>query len=156
VDPRAGLDTEARGKIHSPLLGIEPRSPGRPARSQTLYCLSYPAHSSMTLQFAEHTTCDTCIIAEISTCLFWTKAKVGNPVASRTRGELTANVRRHSQHFCNLSDKRVVKFRIKFSKFFFKFSQFVSLFASNRVVRIYMFWKKNLFSVFKYFFLIFN
>jgi hypothetical protein len=23
--------------------GIEPRSPGRPARSQTLYCLSYPA-----------------------------------------------------------------------------------------------------------------
>jgi hypothetical protein len=22
--------------------GIEPRSPGRPARSQTLYCLSYP------------------------------------------------------------------------------------------------------------------
>jgi hypothetical protein len=29
----------------NPLLppGIEPRSPGRPARSQTLYCLSYPA-----------------------------------------------------------------------------------------------------------------
>jgi hypothetical protein len=26
------------------LPGIEPRSPGRPARSQTLYCLSYPAH----------------------------------------------------------------------------------------------------------------
>jgi hypothetical protein len=36
VGPRAGLDTEARGKIISPLLGIEPRSPGRPARSQTL------------------------------------------------------------------------------------------------------------------------
>jgi hypothetical protein len=36
VGPRAGLDTEARGKIPSPLLGIEPRSPGRPARSQTL------------------------------------------------------------------------------------------------------------------------
>jgi hypothetical protein len=34
--PRAGLDTEARGKILSPLPGIEPRSPGRPARSQTL------------------------------------------------------------------------------------------------------------------------
>jgi hypothetical protein len=34
---------EARGKILSPLPGIEPRSPGRPARSQTLYCLSYPA-----------------------------------------------------------------------------------------------------------------
>jgi hypothetical protein len=34
VGPRAGLDTEARGK--NPLLpaGIEPRSPGCPARSQ--------------------------------------------------------------------------------------------------------------------------
>jgi hypothetical protein len=40
VGPRAGLDTEDRGKILSPLPGIEPRSPGRPARSQTLYCLS--------------------------------------------------------------------------------------------------------------------
>jgi hypothetical protein len=37
VGPRAGLDTEDRGKILSPLPGIEPRSPGRPARSQTLY-----------------------------------------------------------------------------------------------------------------------
>jgi hypothetical protein len=37
VGPRAGLDTEARGKILSPLLGIEPLSPGRPAPSQTLY-----------------------------------------------------------------------------------------------------------------------
>jgi hypothetical protein len=44
VGPRAGLDTEARGKILSPLPGNEPRSPGRPARSQTLYWLSYPAH----------------------------------------------------------------------------------------------------------------
>jgi hypothetical protein len=44
VGPRAGLDTEARGKILSPLPGIEPRSPGRPACSQTLYCLSYPAY----------------------------------------------------------------------------------------------------------------
>jgi hypothetical protein len=44
VGPRAGLDTEARGKILSPIPEIEPRSPGRPARSQTLYCLSYPAH----------------------------------------------------------------------------------------------------------------
>jgi len=35
VGPRAGLDTEARGKILSYLPGIEPRSPGRPARSQT-------------------------------------------------------------------------------------------------------------------------
>jgi hypothetical protein len=37
VDPRAGLDTEARGKIISPLPEIGPQSPGRPARSQTLY-----------------------------------------------------------------------------------------------------------------------
>jgi hypothetical protein len=45
VGPSAGQDTEARGKILSPLPGIEPRSPGRPARSQTLYWLSYPAHT---------------------------------------------------------------------------------------------------------------
>jgi hypothetical protein len=44
VGPRAGVDTEARGKILYLLPGIEPRSPGRPARSQTLYCLSYAAH----------------------------------------------------------------------------------------------------------------
>jgi len=43
VGPRAGLDTEATGNILSPLPGIEPRSPGRPARSQILYWLSYPA-----------------------------------------------------------------------------------------------------------------
>jgi hypothetical protein len=36
VGPRAGLDTEAGGKILSPLPGIEPRSPGHPTRSQTL------------------------------------------------------------------------------------------------------------------------
>jgi hypothetical protein len=42
VGPRAGLDTEARGKIIWPCLGIEPRSPGRPVRSQTLYWLGYP------------------------------------------------------------------------------------------------------------------
>jgi hypothetical protein len=40
VGPRAGMDTEARGKILSLLPGIEPRSSGSPARSQTL---SYPA-----------------------------------------------------------------------------------------------------------------
>jgi hypothetical protein len=34
VGPRAVLDTEVRGKILSPLPGIERRSPGRPARSQ--------------------------------------------------------------------------------------------------------------------------
>jgi hypothetical protein len=37
VGPRAGVETEVRGKILSPLLGIEPLSPGRPAHSQTLY-----------------------------------------------------------------------------------------------------------------------
>jgi hypothetical protein len=42
VGPTAGLETEARGKIPYPLPGIESRSPGRPARSQTLYRLSYP------------------------------------------------------------------------------------------------------------------
>jgi hypothetical protein len=47
VGPRAGLDTETRGKILSSLPGIEPRSPGRPARSQTLYWLSYPAHTNL-------------------------------------------------------------------------------------------------------------
>jgi hypothetical protein len=46
MGPRAGLDTEAREKILSPLPGIECGSPGRPARSQTLYWLSYPAHES--------------------------------------------------------------------------------------------------------------
>jgi hypothetical protein len=45
VDPRASLDTEARWKILSPLPGIEPQSPRYPACSQTLYWLSYPAHS---------------------------------------------------------------------------------------------------------------
>jgi hypothetical protein len=48
VGPRAGLDTEARGKNPLPLPGIEPRLPRRPARSQTLYCLSYPAHEFTT------------------------------------------------------------------------------------------------------------
>jgi hypothetical protein len=41
MGPRAGLDTEDRGKILAPA-GIEPRSSSRLARSQTLYCLSYP------------------------------------------------------------------------------------------------------------------
>jgi hypothetical protein len=45
VGPRAGLDTEARGKTLSPLPGIEPQSPGHPVRSQTLYCPSYPSFS---------------------------------------------------------------------------------------------------------------
>jgi hypothetical protein len=33
VWPRAGLDTEARGNIVSPLPGIDPRSPSRPTRN---------------------------------------------------------------------------------------------------------------------------
>jgi hypothetical protein len=37
VGPRAGLDTKAGGNILSSLRGIEPPSPGRPVRSQTLY-----------------------------------------------------------------------------------------------------------------------
>jgi hypothetical protein len=37
VSPTADLDTEATGKVLSPLPGIEPQSQGRPARSQTLY-----------------------------------------------------------------------------------------------------------------------
>jgi len=37
VGPRAGLDTEARGEILLPLLGIKPQLPGRPAYSQILY-----------------------------------------------------------------------------------------------------------------------
>jgi hypothetical protein len=44
VGHRAGLDTEAGVKILSHLPGIELRSPGRSARSQTLYCLSYLGH----------------------------------------------------------------------------------------------------------------
>jgi hypothetical protein len=35
VGPRAGPGTEARGKVLSLLPTIEPRPPGRPARSQT-------------------------------------------------------------------------------------------------------------------------
>jgi hypothetical protein len=45
VGHRASLDTEDRGTILLPLPGIEPRWPGRPARGQTLYCLSYSAHN---------------------------------------------------------------------------------------------------------------
>jgi hypothetical protein len=42
VVPRAGLDTDVRGKTLLPLRGIEPQSPGRPIHSQTLSWLSYP------------------------------------------------------------------------------------------------------------------
>jgi hypothetical protein len=42
MDPRAGLNTEATGKILSHLQGLEHRSSGRPAPSQAPYTLSYP------------------------------------------------------------------------------------------------------------------
>jgi hypothetical protein len=35
------LATEVRAKILPLVPGVEPRSPGRPVLSQTLYCLSY-------------------------------------------------------------------------------------------------------------------
>jgi hypothetical protein len=47
VGPRAGLDTEVRGKILCPCRGS---NPCRPARSQTLYCLSYPVPSVLPIQ----------------------------------------------------------------------------------------------------------
>jgi hypothetical protein len=56
VGPRAGLDTEARRKILSPLPGIEPRSPGRPSSSQTLYWLSYSAHMYVSHQSETYTS----------------------------------------------------------------------------------------------------
>jgi hypothetical protein len=79
--PRTGLDTEARGNILSPLPGIEPRSPGRPARSQTLYWLSYPAHTALLAYaniiyyLAKSTSCEDKIVLKppvSSTCLFET------------------------------------------------------------------------------------
>jgi hypothetical protein len=47
VVPRACLVTEARGKILSPLLGINYLLPGRPAHSQTLYGMRYTVHRSL-------------------------------------------------------------------------------------------------------------
>jgi hypothetical protein len=49
VVPRTGLDTEVRGTVLSPLPGIEPRSPGHRACSQTLYWLDYPVHNFLLL-----------------------------------------------------------------------------------------------------------
>jgi hypothetical protein len=50
VGPRAGLDAGARRKICPS--GIEPQSPDRPARSQTLYCLSYRGSSANVKYFS--------------------------------------------------------------------------------------------------------
>jgi hypothetical protein len=55
VGPRAGLDTEARGKILLPLPGIEPRSPSRPAHSQTPY--NIPVHNFRALYLFIHASC---------------------------------------------------------------------------------------------------
>jgi hypothetical protein len=55
---RAGLDTETRGKILSPLPGIETRSPGLLACSQSLYWLSYPAYTTTTTTAAVAATND--------------------------------------------------------------------------------------------------
>jgi hypothetical protein len=46
-EPQTGLDTEARGKILSPLLGNKPQSCSHPAHSQTLYWLSYVTHKCL-------------------------------------------------------------------------------------------------------------
>jgi hypothetical protein len=44
VGLRTGLYTQARGKTPLPLTGIEPRSPGLPVRSQTLYWATLASH----------------------------------------------------------------------------------------------------------------
>jgi hypothetical protein len=49
VGPRASLDTDVRGKNLLPVPGIEPRSPGFPVRSQTLYWLSYSDSCSVSI-----------------------------------------------------------------------------------------------------------
>jgi hypothetical protein len=51
--------TQARGKSLLPLPGIEPRSPGRPVRSQTLHWLSYPApkNSIIWIRYIELAQC---------------------------------------------------------------------------------------------------
>jgi hypothetical protein len=48
LGPRAGLDTDATRKVLVTLPGIEPRSPGSPFRTQTLYWLSHPVHNNTT------------------------------------------------------------------------------------------------------------
>jgi hypothetical protein len=53
VGPRDGLDTEATGEILSPLPGIEPRSPGRPDRRQTLYWLRYTHLYYVLIQYSK-------------------------------------------------------------------------------------------------------
>jgi hypothetical protein len=51
VGPRTGLDDAEKRKFRT-LPGLELRPPGRPARSQSLYRLSYPG--SQLLQFIQY------------------------------------------------------------------------------------------------------
>jgi hypothetical protein len=69
VGPKAGMDTEVRGKILSPLPGIEPRSPGGPVRSQTLYCLSYPGSSNGS-SISIYCCCSGCNILNVTQIIF--------------------------------------------------------------------------------------
>jgi hypothetical protein len=52
--PQSRSGHRGRRKNPLPLPGIEPRSPGRPARSQTLYCLSYPGSSKTIYCTSKH------------------------------------------------------------------------------------------------------
>jgi hypothetical protein len=62
VGPRSGLDPKARRKILSPLPGIEPRSPGRPVRSQTLYWLSYAGSYVTTWNVTNYQQTEPCVM----------------------------------------------------------------------------------------------
>jgi hypothetical protein len=70
VDLRAGLDTEATGKNPLTLPRIEPRSSGRPVRSQTLYWLSYPGSYIMHVLFTCNLFIDAYQISRKSTDRF--------------------------------------------------------------------------------------
>jgi hypothetical protein len=73
VGPRVGLDTEARGKILSPLPGIETHSPGRPVCGQRLYWLSYPSPVRSTCSHPSHSRFGHCH------CVWW-KAHTNLPI----------------------------------------------------------------------------
>jgi hypothetical protein len=69
VGPRAGLDTEARGKI---LCLYRGSNPDRPVRSQTLYCLSYtgsiPAPVDTYLNFYSEGISWRCGFSDLQVC----------------------------------------------------------------------------------------
>jgi hypothetical protein len=88
VGLKTGLDTEVRRKIFLPLPRIEPRSPGRPVRNQTLHCLSYSGSSSASVDIYLY-------------CFKFVKVKVSN---SRRR------------HICNFEQREycvVVRVKVK-------------------------------------------